>query len=484
MKTLAVLVALALPANAQKLIGWNNLGMHCMDDDYSVFSTLPPFNTIDAQFINSSGLLVTSDSGVTVTYQAIADPDGSINSTSIGKTNFWDHADALFGTPLAPDAGLASKDMPGTANDPEFLDFNGVMDWFEAEGIPITPVDDNGNRNPYPLMRLTAKSGNGTTLATTDIVLPVSSEMDCRACHSSNSGPDAEPLAGWTNDPDPSRDHRLNILRLHDERHLATTLYTDSLTAAGITTDGLYASVIDHQQPILCAACHTSEALPGSGFPGVSPLTQAIHSVHAGALSPENGLPLNSSANRSSCYQCHPGSETRCLRGAMGAAVAPDGTTSMQCQSCHGTMSQVGSPDRTGWLDEPNCQQCHTGSATDNNGQIRYTTVFEADGSLRTPVNNLFATNPDTPSAGHSLYRFSKGHGGLQCSACHGSTHAIYPALHRNDNLQNQRIQGHAGTLSDCTSCHNSMPNTVSGGPHGMHPTGATWCPATIKAGR
>ena len=28
------------------LVGWNNLGMHCMDSDYSVFSILPPFNTI------------------------------------------------------------------------------------------------------------------------------------------------------------------------------------------------------------------------------------------------------------------------------------------------------------------------------------------------------------------------------------------------------------------------------------------------------
>ena len=24
------------------LVGWNNLGMHCMDSDYSVFSILPP----------------------------------------------------------------------------------------------------------------------------------------------------------------------------------------------------------------------------------------------------------------------------------------------------------------------------------------------------------------------------------------------------------------------------------------------------------
>ena len=49
------------------LIGWNNLGMHCMDEDYSVFSLLPPFNTIQAQLIDSNGSLVQSGSRVTIT---------------------------------------------------------------------------------------------------------------------------------------------------------------------------------------------------------------------------------------------------------------------------------------------------------------------------------------------------------------------------------------------------------------------------------
>jgi hypothetical protein len=482
MKTLIVILALVSSAPAQKLIGWNNLGMHCMDDDYSVFTILPPYNVVDAQFINSSGKLVTSDSGITVTYEAIADPDGSINRTSVGKSNFWDYSQTIFGVTLEADLGLPvpagnpGMRMPGPTNEPQFLTFDGLQDWFEAAGIPITPIDDNGHANAYPLMRLTAKSTNGTVLATTDIVLPVSGEMDCRACHGSGTGTAAMPNGGWVNDPNPSREYRLNILRLHDEKHLGTTLYTAALSARGFTPDGLYASVTEHQKPVLCAACHKSEALPDTGFPDVPPLTQAIHTVHANVIAPDTGLTLDNVINRSSCYQCHPGSETRCLRGAMGSAVAADGSAAMQCQSCHGNMSQVGASTRTGWLDEPNCQQCHTGSATSNNGRIRYTSVFdESTGNPRVPVSNLFATNPDTPAAGHSLYRFSKGHGGLQCSACHGSTHAIYPSIHRNDNIQNQQIQGHAGTLSNCTSCHGSMPSTVTGGPHGMHPTGTDW---------
>ncbi len=138
-------------------------------------------------------------------------------------------------------------------------------------------------------------------------------------------------------------------------------------------------------------------------------------------------------------------------------------------------MSEVGSASRAGWFDEPNCQQCHTGTATDNNGQIRYETAFGSPGQPRVPVNNTFATDPNTPTAGVSLYRFSTGHGSLQCEACHGSTHAIYPSSHVNDNLQNIDQQGHAGTLSDCASCHGTQPQTVTGGPHGMHPVGQDW---------
>ncbi len=138
-------------------------------------------------------------------------------------------------------------------------------------------------------------------------------------------------------------------------------------------------------------------------------------------------------------------------------------------------MSQVGSPARTGWLHEPNCQSCHTGDALSNSGQIRYTSSFDTPGHMRVPTNTRFATNPNTPAAGLSLYRFSSGHGGLQCSACHGSTHAEFPSAYRNDNLQSWTLQGHVGKMAECTACHITMPSTVTGGPHGMHPTNQTW---------
>ncbi|MBI5374605.1 MAG: hypothetical protein HZA77_04160 [Candidatus Schekmanbacteria bacterium] len=474
-----VLSAQELAVTNWTIVGWNNLGMHCMDSDFSVFSILPPYNVINAQLIDSSGKLVTSDTGITVTYEAVADPDGSINKTSVGKTNFWDYVLPLFGVSLSADVGLpvpgpASYSMPGTGNTPQSMAFESSENWFAAYGIPITPYDDAMNKNAYPMMRITAKQGS-TTLATSDIVLPVSDEMDCSACHSSLSGPDAQPAAGWVNDPDPTRDYRLNILRLHDERQAANTDFQNALTTKGYNASGLYATVVTDSIPILCAACHKSEALPGSGITGINPLTEDVHYFHAHVIDPTNSISLNSSDDRSACYRCHPGSTTRCLRGAMGKAVASDGSMLMQCQNCHGSMSDVGASTRTGWLNEPNCQNCHTGTAVQNNGEIRYTSVFDTPGNMRDAVNQTFATNQDTPATGLSLYRYSSGHGGLKCEACHGSTHAEFPSSHNNDNIASTQHQGHVGMLIECDSCHATVPNTVSGGPHGMHPVGKSW---------
>src|SRR5512139_1700064 len=104
MKTRIVLTAalagpLALHAASAQILGWNNLGMHCMDSDYSVFSILPPYNTIEAQLIVAGGL-VTASNGYSISYQAIADPDGSVNRTSVGKGNWSQYALSLYGADL------------------------------------------------------------------------------------------------------------------------------------------------------------------------------------------------------------------------------------------------------------------------------------------------------------------------------------------------------------------------------------------------
>src|SRR5512137_1650012 len=105
LKQILLAAALAAPitilAANSTILGWNNLGMHCMDSDYSVFSILPPYNTIEAQLI-VAGKLITNGTGYTVTYEAVADPTGSFNSTAMGKGNYYSFATALYGATLAP----------------------------------------------------------------------------------------------------------------------------------------------------------------------------------------------------------------------------------------------------------------------------------------------------------------------------------------------------------------------------------------------
>jgi hypothetical protein len=466
------------------LTGWNNLGMHCMDPDYAVFSILPPYNSIYAQLVDPQGHLVTSAAGIAVTYEGVADPAGSINVSSAGKTNFWTYVLGLYGAGVPVDCGLAGKNMPGAANTPQVMSFDPALNQWGAEGIPLTSYDDAARKNPYPMMRLTAKDVSGAVLATVDIVLPVSDEMDCSLCHASGSVAAAMPPSGWVNDPDPVRDYRLNVLKLHDDRFLAHPAYQAALAAAHYNPAGLYANVTADGKPILCAACHASNALPGTGQAGIPQETLSVHDFHAHVVDPLTGQTLDASENRAACYRCHPGSTTRCLRGAMGSAVASDGTLAMQCQSCHGSMSQVGLSTRQGWLDEPQCGSCHTGTAMNNSGQIRYTNTYDpATGQWRIPANATFSTNPDTPAPGLDLYRFSQGHGGLQCEACHGSTHAEFISSHDSDNIATVEIQGHAGKLAECTVCHATVPTAVAGGPHGLHPLGQPWVTAHQQEG-
>jgi hypothetical protein len=93
--------------------------------DYSVFAVLPPFNTIHAHLMDSTGRLVTTPSGYALTYQAISDPlTNTLNTTSVGKTNFWQYAAAIGFGALSPDVGLKGFAMPGAGNNPQAMAFS------------------------------------------------------------------------------------------------------------------------------------------------------------------------------------------------------------------------------------------------------------------------------------------------------------------------------------------------------------------------
>ena len=456
----------------------NDLGMHCMDREFSVFSILPPFNVVNAQVLlrDSNGRpYVADDAEVDVFYQAAADASGSINTYSIGKTDFWTYANALFGVTLPDGQGLTGLYMP--ADDPQVrgpqpMEYSLDKEWFAAEGIPITPSDDTLTDNPYPLLRISAVGAqSGQTLGNLDVVVPVATETDCQNCH--RTGAMAAEGGGWSTNTDLEIQSKINILRLHDDEN------NTSLEAS---------------QPVLCARCHYSPALdlagtgPAGDQVGKPVFSNVMHEFH-GELQ-ENGLPVFPPDDpvENTCYQCHPGNITQCQRGAMK-------TGGMDCNDCHGDMLAVGGKfpllpggsidgandgnPRRPWVDLPRCQSCHTGDAVDflsvpnlvddQNWPFRLRQAFATGDPSASPLlalNTRFAEDTDT------LFRFSKGHGGIACENCHGSTHAIWPndVNAANDNEAAKKLQGFAGTIIECSVCHESgsLPTTTSG-PHGLH---------------
>jgi hypothetical protein len=456
-----------------QLFAWNDLGMHCMDSDFSVFTLLPPFNDLNAQLLVGGKLAST---GYSLTYESAADPNtGSINTSSSGKTNFWDWAISLFGGPSTPDVGLTGNPAPSTTPAP--LAWSTAFGWFEATGIPITPKDDNLQLNAYPLVKVTARDGAGRQIASTTSVLPVSSEINCPICHASATGsPAAKPAQGWVGlTPGSERDWRMNVLRLHDEKNAANPAYAPLMSGKQYGTS-LELSA-RNGKPILCDTCHNSNALAIWGIAGeaaVSSMTAAMHNRHADVTVPGSTQTLDLSTTREACYNCHPGKQTECLRGAMGNPTDANGKHLMECQSCHGSMRTVGDAARAGWFDMPKCQSCH------HDGK-RETVAINPDGTFKTWADRRFASQDNTPAANVSLYRFSTGHGGLQCEACHNSTHAEFtnkPSVNNNqvnDNLRAIAAQGYAAAIRECTVCHASTPSSVNGGPHGMHEIGQSW---------
>ena len=350
------------------IIGWNDLGMHCANKNFQKIVVLPPYNNVTAQVIkkgNGSTLPEIITTGVHVSYEIPG------NTYSIGKTNFWSYEDQIFGVNLPDNIGLTGAGLSGQMQ-PD-------ADHFKVEGIPITPFTDNDliNEDPYQLALLMLYDNNNNLLASTQPVVPVSNEINCvsSGCHSSET----------------------SILNQHSDE-------------GGFNPNNT---------PILCASCHSSNALGTPGVPGLGSLSEVIHDKHKDKTN--------------DCYKCHPGPNTQCYRDVMHAA-------GMVCQNCHGSITQVAESIKNGrepWLEEPSCgsTNCHGANYAEEPGK---------------------------------LFRNSRGHGGLYCSSCHGSPHAILPTVNERDNVQNIALQGFEGTLRRCELCHGVVP--TGPGPHGIMP--------------
>jgi len=373
---LTIVATVSSIAQEYILLGWNDLGMHCSNKDFSRIAVLPPFNNVNVQLIHTSpgGSPTIVTAGYRVEYSI---PN---NTYSVGKTNFWSYAQQLFGlsSPLPDNIGLTGHGLTGQ------MDVSGNA--FTITGVPVTPFPDSDlvNENPFQLIHLVARDeATGTVLATTDAVIPVSNEVGCvqSGCHVSER----------------------SIVNGHDS-----------------------VANFDRSKPILCASCHASNALGTTGNPEAGIFSFRIHDEHKEVAGADNDI--------ATCYKCHPGPKTQCLRDIMGK----NPQTPLICQNCHGTLAVLAQSIENGrkpWLEEPRCGNltCHGTNFSEEPGK---------------------------------LYRQSRGHGGLFCSACHGSPHAIQPTVQPNDNLQNIRLQGYAGALKKCTVCHVTPP--AGAGPHGI----------------
>ncbi|MCM2311167.1 MAG: hypothetical protein NDI84_07145, partial [Steroidobacteraceae bacterium] len=449
-----------------KVLATNDLGMHCVDADFSVFSILPPYNVVNAQVVRRSSTgkpVVLNDSTVSLRYEAVRDANGSINSTSANptalgsKTNFWTYAERLYGAQLLPGQGLKGLYMPADAPTPELRSFAWSLDGglFKAEGVPILPVDDAGKANRYPLVRVVAtEKATGKTVAVADIVLPVSEETTCADCHLTGGIASRKAGVNWSSTSNADEvESRENILLLHD---------------------ALEGTQLMANKPVLCAQCHYSPALdlagtgPAGAQVGKPTMSSAMHAYHSNKMVSSAGVVYSdtwmrqgdvANPDKQACYTCHPGKATRCLRGAM--------TDSVDCQNCHGGMAAVGGlmalkaggsidgkndgGSRRPWQDLPRCQSCHTGDAVSHltnadaglmaSDGIRMLLAFQASDPAASP---LLATNKRFAENGGRLYRFSKGHGGVACEGCHNSTHAIWanPDDLHNDNVAAKQLQG------------------------------------------
>lgn len=400
------------------LLAWSSTGMREISDADSWFSFRPPGNGILAQLIRRGPLPEVVTEGVVLRYRVEA---GFENPAA--TVDYWKHSGGLAantGTSGNTPAGLMMP-MPGGKA-------------FLAEEVPLTPYGTDGNYLPYPVVTIEARdSASNELLAATRVVAPVATEWGCNNCH---GGGWRKEIAGIS--PVTAR----NILTAHDR------LNRTGLLAAARAGN-----------PVRCQSCHPDPASDAAGDPALLNLSAAIHGWHANFLG-ERGA--------DACAFCHaagPQGVTRQKRGV-------HHTVGLDCTNCHGFLEDhalsllLGEKEagkagaarlmkhlqprlasdvtriraRTPWLNEPDCLACHT------------------DFGPPTTDNAFNAWSRD----GSALYRNQRDESGsLHCAACHGSPHAIYPAVNpyeaRRDSflpLQLQQNPYPVGANGNCKVCH------------------------------
>lgn len=541
---------------AHRVLVANDLGMHCADLDSRIASILPPFNVLHAQVLKMGARpVLMSKAGASVFYAAASNPtDPALANAPVLAANgnpFKSNAGGKIVATYAPlyPPGLLATFFPATSTRkgdlglpvPDLAQLylgNGALSFNQAtmpsvtasafdktSGVPVTFQTKPYVANTAQPFRVFDASWPMFTKLPFGYVAP---NVNWFAAEGIPMAPSADPAYGtvlpWVSEEWAAD---VNIVRLHDRKH-GTKLFTGYNAVTGIAL-----------RPVLCQTCHYSPALDlaqggpqsGNGLEQTlhETMSRVMHNNHG--LLQVNGTPLfplmpppddprrsatpgagpdnafTESVLQATCYQCHPGQRTKCLRGTMFS------NAGSVCQDCHGQMTQVGNDfsrkqpgggfqvagdfytnpatPRVPWANEPGCGSCHTGDAVNNMtgkpgtiasvDNIRLIQAFLSTDTKATPIvpaNARFA-EPRVltgPAAGNpQLFRLSVDkHGGVFCEGCHGSTHAEWPVgnPNANDNIAAMQLQGHTGKILECETCHTGTMAATLAGPHGMHPVG------------
>ena len=382
-------------------------GMRHVTDAEPAFTLLPPGNTLVAQVIKR-------DPSPEPQFPGKGGEAATVSYTLDQKP------DPAAGRALPLDGILGgSEDSP----------------WFVNESIPVMPylartgdtASGSGFFYPYPTATLSAADNSGQVLMETRAVLPVSTEIGCRRCH---SGPwKYEDAAGI------SRQTADNIFAVHDRRS-----HTN------------FAEQAAQNKTVDCRSCHS-----GAGEqPNIS---TAIHGFHA-------GMKLD---GQEGCGACHASAD----EGATRFNRDFHATIGLDCTRCHGSMAQHalsllrfeterGSTaasarkvlleveysldaneinPRKPWVNLPQCAGCH-------------------DFSKKPDPGSASAFNKWTQNKNERFSYAVENTGKLRCPSCHGSPHALYPTYGpsaEDDNLQPLLYQKKAAPLGkngNCSVCH------------------------------